>query len=54
MALSGMFLVTPGVITDLIGVLILLPMTRGIFKGITESLVKRKIANGELYYFFKD
>ena len=54
MALSGMFLVTPGVITDLIGVLILLPMTRGIFKDITESLVKRKIANGELYYFFKD
>ena len=54
MALSGMFLVTPGVITDLIGVLILLPMTRGIFKSITESLVKRKIANGELYYFFKD
>ena len=54
MALSGMFLVTPGVITDLIGVLILLPMTRGIFKDITGSLVKRKIANGELYYFFKD
>jgi UPF0716 protein FxsA len=54
MALSGMFLVTPGVITDLIGVLILLPMTSGIFKGITESLVKRKIASGELYYFFKD
>ena len=54
MALSGMFLVTPGVITDLIGVLILLPMTRGIFKDIAESLAKRKIANGELYYFFKD
>ena len=54
MALSGMFLVTPGVITDLIGVLILLPMTRGIFKDITESLVKRKIANGEFYYFFRD
>ena len=54
MALSGMSLVTPGVITDLIGVLILLPMTRGIFKDITERLVKRKIANGELYYFFKD
>jgi len=54
MALSGMFLVTPGVITDLIGVLILIPMTRGVFKGITESLVKKKITNGDLYYFFKD
>lgn len=54
MALSGMFLVTPGVITDLIGVFILIPMTRGVFKNIAESLVKKKITNGELYYFFKD
>ena len=54
MALSGMFLVTPGVITDSIGVLILLPITRGIFKGFAENLAKRKISNGELYYFFKD
>jgi UPF0716 protein FxsA len=54
MALSGMFLVTPGVITDSIGILILFPMTRGIFRNFTENLVKRKISNGELYYFFKD
>ena len=54
MALSGMFLVTPGVITDLIGVFILFPMTRGVFKGIAESLVKKKITNSDLYYFFKD
>jgi UPF0716 protein FxsA len=54
MALSGMFLVTPGVLTDSLGVLMLFPMTRGIFKNITESLVKSKITNGELYYFFKD
>ena len=54
MALSGMFLVTPGVITDSLGILILFPMTRGIFKNITESLVKKKITNGELYYFFKN
>ena len=54
LALSGMFLVTPGVITDFLGVLILFPMTRGIFKDIAESLVKKKISNGELYYFFKD
>ena len=54
MALSGMFLVTPGVITDLIGVLILFPITRGVFKDIAEGLIKKKITNGELYYFFKD
>ena len=32
MALSGMMLVTPGVVTALIGVLILFPLTRGVFK----------------------
>ena len=54
MAISGMMLVTPGVITDLIGILILFPITRGIFKGIAENLVRKKISRGELYYFFKD
>ena len=54
MALSGMFLVTPGVITDLLGILILFPMTRGIFTSITGNLVKKKITNSDLYYFFKD
>jgi UPF0716 protein FxsA len=54
LALSGMFLITPGVITDVIGVLIVLPFTRFIFKDITESIVKKKISNGELHYFFKD
>jgi len=34
--------------------LIVLPFTRFIFKDITESIVKKKISNGELYYFFKD
>jgi UPF0716 protein FxsA len=54
MALSGMFLVTPGVITDFLGILILFPMTRGIFMSITENLVKKKITNSDPYYFFKD
>ena len=54
LALSGMMLVTPGVVTDLVGVLILFPLTRGVFKDITQNIVKKKIARGELYYFFKD
>ena len=54
MALSGMMLITPGVVTDFIGVLILFPMTRGIFKDIAENMVRKKISRGELYYFFKD
>ena len=54
LALSGMFLITPGVVTDVIGILMVLPFTRFIFKDITESIVKKKITNGELHYFFKD
>ena len=54
LALSGMFLITPGVITDVVGILIVLPFTRFIFKDITESIVKKKISKGELHYFFKD
>ena len=54
MALSGMMLVTPGVVTDLIGVLILFPITRVIFKDMAGNMVRNKISRGELYYFFKD
>ena len=54
MAVSGMMLVTPGVVTDLIGILILFPLTRGIFKDIAGNMVKKKISRGELYYFFRD
>ena len=54
LAFSGMFLITPGVVTDVIGILMVLPFTRFIFKDITESIVKKKISNGELHYFFKD
>ena len=49
LALSGMFLITPGVITDAVGILKFLPFTRFIFKDITESIVKKKISNGELH-----
>lgn len=54
MAIAGILLVTPGIITDVLGVLILFPVSRGIFKEITLSLVKRKISRGEVYFFFKD
>jgi len=27
---------------------------KSVFKDIAESLVKKKITNGDLYYFFKD
>lgn len=54
MGVSSMLLITPGVVTDFVGFLIALPMTRGIFKDIAQNLLKKKISRGELYFFFKD
>ena len=54
MALSSMLLITPGVITDTLGILILIPATRGIFKEIAANFVRKKISSGEMYYFFKE
>ena len=54
MAIASVLLVTPGIITDVLGILILFPVSRGIFKEIALSLVKRKISRGEVYFFFKD
>lgn len=54
MSLAGFCLMTPGFVTDLAGFLILFPLTRGIFKKLTLSLVKKKIAGGEVYFFFRD
>jgi UPF0716 protein FxsA len=54
MLTASIMLITPGPISDLLGLLILIPATRGLFKGFTFSWVNRKIANGELYFFYKD
>jgi UPF0716 protein FxsA len=51
---ASIMLVTPGPLTDLVGIFILIPATRELFKALTLSWVNRKIANGELYFFFKD
>ncbi|MFQ5443342.1 MAG: FxsA family protein [Nitrospinales bacterium] len=54
LAISSLLLITPGIITDVLGILIMIPMTRAFFKDMALSLVKRKISHGELYFFFKD
>jgi UPF0716 protein FxsA len=42
--LGGAFLITPGFITDLIGVLLLIPPTRAAFRGIVSRLALRRAA----------
>ena len=54
MAFASMLLITPGVISDVVGLLILIPSSRGLFKKIFSDMVKSKISRGETYFFFKD
>ena len=54
MAVASMFLITPGIVTDVLGLLILIPVFRGVFLDIALGLVKKKISEGQPYYFFKN
>ena len=54
MALASLLLITPGIITDFVGLLVLVPTIRPIFKEILIGFVKKKIAVGEPYFFIKD
>jgi UPF0716 protein FxsA len=54
MAITSMLLITPGVITDILALLILIPPSRKLFKASVLSLVKSRIAEGKPYFFFKD
>ena len=54
MGVAGMLLITPGAVTDIIGLLIMVPITRGIFKQIALNLSKKRIESGQPYFFFKD
>ena len=54
MSLCSMLLITPGIVTDTIGLLIMIPTTRGIFKNIALNLTRKRIQAGQQYFFFKD
>ncbi len=54
MTVASMLLITPGVLTDTLGILILIRTTRSVFKDLTLKLVKKRISRGQLYYFFTD
>ena len=53
MSLCSMLLITPGVVTDVTALLIMIPTTRGLFKGMALNLTKKRIQSGQTYFFFK-
>jgi len=54
MSLSSMLLITPGVVTDTIALLIMFPASRDFFKGMALNLTMKRIQSGQLYFFFRD
>ena len=54
MSLCSMLLITPGVVTDMLALLIMIPATRGLFKDMALNLTKKRIQSGQTYFFFKD
>jgi len=45
--IGGVVLLTPGVITDLIGISLLLPVTRALYRRKAKAWIKRKFATGQ-------
>ncbi len=54
MNVGSKLLLTPGLVTDVLGFLIILPQTRFISKRIALSFFKRKMSRREQWFFFKD
>ena len=48
---GGLLLLTPGIITDIIGFTLLVPQTRGIIGRWLRSLIRRRIQRGEIRYW---
>ena len=54
MNIGARFLLTPGVVTDVLGLIITLPWTRFIARNIALKYFKSKMSRGETWFFFKD
>lgn len=49
--IGGVMLITPGFFTDAIGLLLLLPPTRKIFKYFLLEWIKKKIKSGNIHFY---
>jgi len=48
---GGLLLLTPGIITDIVGFMVLVPQTRRIIGRWLLSFVRRRIQRGEIHYW---
>ncbi|MCI3925131.1 membrane protein FxsA [Paenibacillus sp. TRM 82003] len=50
---GGLLLLTPGFVTDTLGFLLLFPGTRILFKALLLKIIKKKIDNGQIRFFWR-
>lgn len=48
---GGVLLLTPGILTDITGFLLLIPISRNLFKKYLRGWVTRKIQSGQVVYY---
>lgn len=54
MVMGSKLLMTPGVVTDVIGLFMTIPKLRAIARGMTRNFLNKRMAEGKPYFFFKD
>jgi UPF0716 protein FxsA len=52
--IGAVLLITPGILTDTTGFLLLIPVTRKIFKKYLKVWVNKKIKSGQMVYYTQD
>ena len=52
--IGAVLLITPGILTDTTGFLLLIPVTREIFKKYLKVWVSKKIKSGQMVYYTQD
>lgn len=50
---GGLFLILPGFLTDVLGLFLLLPITRPIAKLLILKWIRRLIGNGDVRFYFR-
>lgn len=51
--IGGLLLLSPGFLTDIAGIFLLLPITRPFFRHMLSAWLRNKLANGQNYFFFR-
>lgn len=52
--IGAVLLITPGILTDTTGFLLLIPVTRELFKKYLKVWVNKRIKSGQMVYYTQD